>query len=175
MIYPYVKDTSVYHCSDDAGQNGGTGTYIPLAQLTVPDATHYGSYAMNTAYWSNGSNGGGSNVNLRGPGNNNGQALTSIKSPATVIWVGDGSGSFQIDWCFPGAQNIQQSNGYSEMGAINSPTSDGALCFRHGAPDTANVLFVDGHVRGISTIEATETKTESDGKIYNYLFINNGK
>jgi prepilin-type processing-associated H-X9-DG protein len=167
----------VFHCPDDVGLDGAKGTYIPIGDLTTPDATHYGSYGMNSAYWHNANNGGNSNVSLRGPGNNNGQSLSAIKSPATVIWVGDGTGSFQIDWCFPGAVAANTVDGFSEVGRSNpgAPDGDGALCFRHGAPDLANVLFVDGHVRGISVAEATATKTESDGKVYDYVFINNGQ
>jgi prepilin-type processing-associated H-X9-DG protein len=176
-IYPYVKDASVFHCPDDVGLDGAKGTYIPIGDLTTPDATHYGSYGMNSAYWHNGTNGAGNNVSLRGPGNNNGQSLSAIKSPSTVIWVGDGTGSFQIDWCFPGAVSANTVDGFSEVGRSNpsGPDGDGALCFRHGAPDLANVLFVDGHVRGISVPDATATAVEADGKTYNYMFINNGK
>jgi prepilin-type N-terminal cleavage/methylation domain-containing protein/prepilin-type processing-associated H-X9-DG protein len=172
-VYPYVKSTAVFHCPDDSGQNGSASEYVYFQNLTSPSDLYYGSYGMNSTYWANGSNGGASLVDLRGPGNNNGQTLASLQSPATVIWVTDGSGSYQVDWTFPGAQNKQISNGFTEIGDTGG-RGDGAMCFRHGAPDLANALFCDGHVKAMNADQARVTNTESDGNVYDYLFINQG-
>jgi len=174
-IYPYVKSVGVFHCPDDAGQNGCSGQYIPYQQLTAPDYKHYGSYGINSFYWDNG-NGNNSKISLCGPGNSDGQTLAQLNSPATVIWAGDGSGSYTVDWETVGAVSPVQANGYTELGQQNATNmTDGALTFRHGGPDLANVLFCDGHAKSINAGTATVTAKESDNNTYDYLFICNGQ
>ena len=133
-IYPFVKSTGVFHCPDDSGTNGNTGQYVPAAQLgTVPgtngagDDQHYGSYGINSAYW-------GDNVN-KGPGN--GLTLAQLQAPANTIWVADSASWFEIQW-----QTTPP-----PVATIGSAPSLDLLVLRHGAPDMANVLYCDGHVK----------------------------
>jgi prepilin-type N-terminal cleavage/methylation domain-containing protein/prepilin-type processing-associated H-X9-DG protein len=175
-IYPYVKSTGVFHCPDDAGQNGSTGQYVPNTQLGVVagtnaagDNTHYGSYAMNSSYWGN--NGA---HQLAGPGNSWIAPMASVTDPAKTIWVADGDGSYQMDWN-SGNPAITTSNGYPEVGTYGSLT-DGAMCFRHGGPDLAETLYCDGHVKALHPGDATVlSQVESDGKQYYLPFILNGQ
>ena len=170
-VYPYTKSPQIFHCPDDSGQNGSTGNYIPYTQLSSADDKDFGSYGMNSAYYNN------TTSSLTSPGNHIGGSacsLAQLNSPASTIWVGDGSGSYEIDWsASSGAQTAVTSNGYSEVG-ITGTRTDGALCARHGGPDLANVLYCDGHVKSLNMGKLLATATESDGNTYDYQFINNG-
>jgi prepilin-type processing-associated H-X9-DG protein len=175
-IYPYVKSTGAFHCPDDSGQNGSTGYYVPYTQLPAGDPNgtnnhYYGSYGMNSSYYNN------HTPLLQGPGNYPGWTIGTIASPSTVIWIADGDGSYQIDWGGDannaGFVGTQVYNGYTEVGTTKV-LGDGALCFRHGGPDIANVLFCDGHVKALNAGQATVSNKESDGNVYDYLFICNG-
>jgi prepilin-type N-terminal cleavage/methylation domain-containing protein/prepilin-type processing-associated H-X9-DG protein len=169
-IYPYVKSTGVFHCPDDSGQGGSTGLYIPYQQLTAPSFANYGSYGINSMYW-----GGGGGINLMGPGNGT-NTLSSLNSPASTVWVGDGNGSYTIDCQSNGPIPVQTVNGYTEIGTVNvSNLSNGAFVLRHGGPDIGNALFTDGHVKAMNAGQATVTNVESDGNTYDYLFICNGQ
>jgi prepilin-type N-terminal cleavage/methylation domain-containing protein/prepilin-type processing-associated H-X9-DG protein len=167
-VYPYVKSVGVYHCPDDAGQNGSTGNYVFYQNLTGANANYYGSYGMNSSYWGTGS------VSTKGPGNGPGIGLSQLNSPSTTIWIGDGDGSYQIDWQNAGQENTASSNGFTEIGSTGSE-GDGALTFRHGGPDLANALYCDGHVKALNAGQAEVTAKESDNNTYNYLFICNGQ
>ena len=177
-VFPFVKSTGVFHCPDDSGININgkgflTGQYVPASQLGITpgtsatcDYTHYGSYGMNSSYWNVGI------TDLRGPGNNAGgnasYSLASLQSPATTIWVADGSDSYQIDWA-TGNPAITMDQGYNRVGTVKSP-DDGAITARHGAPDQANVLFCDGHVKtqNMAAITATANEPEDGNKPYYY-------
>ena len=168
--YPYIKSTGVFHCPDDAGQNGGSGQYIPFNQLSGSDASHYGSYGMNSSYWAQ-----NPAVNT-GPGNGPGVILQQLNNPETTIWVSDGSDSYQVDWPGGGTDQAPLStyNGFSQIGTTNS-LSDGASVFRHGGPDICNFLFCDGHVKAMNSGQAAKTNVESDGQTYYYQYIKNGQ
>jgi len=169
-VYPYVKSVGVYHCPDDAGQNGSTGNYVFYQNLTGQSSSYYGSYGMNSSYW-----GTGGGVACKGPGNGPGIGLSQLNAPSTTIWIGDGDGSYQIDWQGPnGKENTASSNGFTEIGTTGS-NGDGALTFRHGGPDIANALFCDGHVKSLNAGQAVVTAVEADNNTYDYLFICNGQ
>lgn len=146
-VYPYVKSTAVFHCPDDSGINGSTGNYIPQSQLTATDDKDYGSYGINSAYWS-GVDG------LRGPANYDasntgvGYGLADLQSPSTTIWVQDGSGSYQVDWDAQANAKMGTQGAYPALGSLNS-RQDGAATTRHGGPDLCNTLYCDGHVKSI--------------------------
>lgn len=141
QVYPYVKSTGVFHCPDDSGVLGGTGIYIPAAQLTAAsDMTHYGSYGLNSAYW-------GRATSDSGPGNG-GAPLSALNSPATTIQAADGTDSYQIDWQDIGGETTTTVESSQAIGPPGmSGPSDGGVMFRHGAPDLANILYCDGHVK----------------------------
>jgi len=167
-VYPYVKSTQVFHCPDDSGINGSTGNYIPAVQIGTSadpqaltagstDDKNYGSYAINSAYY------GVNDDNIRGPANTTGSndpgyALNNLQSPATTIWVTDGSGSYQVDWDVQNNAKIATDGAYQSVGS-HGGRGDGAAVARHGGPDLCNVLYCDGHVKSqrISTITALGT------------------
>ncbi len=130
QIYPYVKSTGVFHCPDDSGTNGNTGTYINYTQLSSPDATHYGSYAINAAYWD------GSDDAV-GPANN--VAAAKLQSPASTVWVTDSAAWFEIQWANKGV-NPQPTT-------LSGVPSLALVQFRHNGPSLTNVLYCDGHVK----------------------------
>jgi prepilin-type N-terminal cleavage/methylation domain-containing protein/prepilin-type processing-associated H-X9-DG protein len=155
-IYPFVKSVDVYHCPDDSGgipkTNAGasaldgsttpTGKYVYYLNLKGPDDTHYGSYGLNSAYFSNPSN-------LQGPGNNPGHALADIQAPASIVMMGDNDGSYQIDWD-QGNLPIEKNGGFSTLGWAPSNghnLPEGCLVSRHSSGDLANVAYWDGHVK----------------------------
>ena len=176
-IYPYTKSTGIFHCPDDSGINGSTGQYVPNTQLGIAagtsangDNTHYGSYGMNSSYWSSGNN----NHNLAGPGNAWIAPMASITDPAKTIWVTDGDGSYQVDWPNGNPAPTTQ-GGLPAVGSYNSLT-DGAMTFRHGGPDLAETLFCDGHVKALRMGDATTLSVkESDGNQYYLPFILQGQ
>ncbi|BDI28866.1 hypothetical protein CCAX7_009170 [Capsulimonas corticalis] len=145
-IFPYVKSTQIFTCPDDSGIQGSTGKFVNYQNLGGQDDTHYGSYGMNSAYWGQGSPN-------QGPGNS-GVSLATLASPASTIWVGDGSGSYQIDWQDQGSVTnpVFVKGGLSYFANPNdfgSPNQrqEGALVARH--TDMANVVYCDGHAKSV--------------------------
>ena len=163
-VYPYVKSTGVFSCPDDSGglmpQDGNanssvagsaTGKYIPYFQLKQPDDTHYGSYAMNSAYFDNG------DITLRGPGTGQGISITiaQLQSPASTIWVTDGEG-YQVSWNMEDAPggNVKPTmyKGYLTLGRTWNCT-DAPAIQRH--QNTTDMLFCDGHAKSMRLEQTT--------------------
>ena len=165
-IYPFVKSTGVFHCPDDSGglpsgtANGSSGipskdgTYIPYLQLSGPDDTHYGSYAINSANYNFPFYG-----NLSGPSVNSSSGTTvtlaQLASPAVTVWVTDGSGAYSFAWDDQKDAAIgvgrHTLGAYSIIGKATPPpnSNEGAIVARHGAPDLINTLYCDGHVKSV--------------------------
>lgn len=169
-VYPFVKSVDVYHCPDDTGNpaltsNAGTsaldgaqhptGNYVYYLNLKGNDDAHYGSYGMNSSYFNN-------PTAQKGPGN--GEALNDIQAPSSVIMMGDGDGSYQIDWNgAPGDSGADQygnqpilpltpGSGFPSIGwsqANKHQLPEGALVARHNSGDLANVAYWDGHVKAV--------------------------
>ena len=163
-VYPFVKSTGVYHCPDDSGTNGSTGNFVTYQQLAAAgDDTNYGSYGMNSAYWGDG------NIVNRGPGNSVGGGssigLNNLNSPATTIQVTDGSGSYQVDWQNQGNETVGTVGSAPALGSLSN-RGDGAVVFRHGAPDLANVLYCDGHVKSKRISDLSQTN--AGGYMYQF-------
>jgi len=148
-VLPYVKSTQIFTCPDDQGLYGASPTYIPYYQLTGWDNHHYGSYAMNSAYFNN-------PYPDLGPGNHRsdqwwlsgiGYTLSSLQNPASTIWVTDGNGTFQVDW--PGGNPpIWNDAGYQQLGwFVPANGTEGCTCARHN--NMANILWCDGHVKAM--------------------------
>lgn len=162
-IFPYVKSTQIFTCPDDSGIQGSTGKFINYQNLAGADNTHYGSYAMNSAYWAQG------NPNT-GPGNTvgtSGASLATLASPATTIWIGEGSGSFQMDWPDQGsvANPIFVKGGLSYFGNPGyfggaSQLDEGALVARH--TDMANVAYCDGHAKAVKLTNLLPKNSNGD-------------
>ena len=160
MVYPFVKSTGVFHCSDDSGglvsgiAGPATGIYIPYQQLAGKDDTHYGSDAINSFDFN--TSGSPLNYPYIDPGNNpagNGGAynLASLLSPASTVRVTDSDGGFQVD-CQYNHEKVGMQGSYPDAyctdGTPNLIDNDVYLA-RHGAPDVINTLYCDGHVKSV--------------------------
>lgn len=180
MIYPYVKSTQVFHCPDDSGYLGASGTYVPYQMLgqtgqpASPNANYYGSYAIN-AY-----NYGGSPPDV-GPGNSGtndtGFTLATLQSPTTTIWVVDGADSFQFDCDKPGLNASTQGSAPSiQCSTIGAGLQDGnPVVFRHGGPDLSNVLYCDGHAKAVRQGTLLQTSVPAgQTQAYYYNFTMRG-
>ncbi len=161
-IYPFVKSTGVFHCPDDSGgvtdfPVGTTGNYIPAAVGGTPGGAlpagqsynqNWGSYSINATGFD-----GNQPAELRGPGNTN-QALNTLNSPATTIWVTDGADIYQTACPANSDLKILTQGSYKGIGAsathdVNNPQDNQLSIARHGAPDLCNTLFTDGHVKSM--------------------------
>ena len=151
LIYPYVKSAGVFHCPDDAGLNGTTGVYIPYSQLAGNDATHYGSYAINQAYWDP-----AVPTQDKGPAQVPSQggpiSLSNLSAPANTVLITDGSGPFQFDWPDIGSVGAKTDGNYPALGWTQNngypgfgPTTEGDVVQRHDSQSYTAVLWCDGH------------------------------
>jgi len=166
-IMPYVKSTAVFHCPDDSGVNGSTGQYVEAKNLVGDDKWHYGSYAINSAYWAEAEN---------NHGVSNGEvSLAKMNSPADTVWVADGTGSYQLDWPDKGSVVVRTLgsaqaigwNGHQGISPDPQPElAEGSAYFRHGGPDLSNVLFCDGHVKTMRVGDLT--KKNSAGFMWHF-------
>ena len=163
-IYPYVKNEGVFNCPDQASDSDYLqpsevvapvrdanppyrGAYINQARLTAP-SRNYGSYCMNTAYYSRATDGvpGIPPVsNANPPAYYN---LALVGSPASTVWVGDSDGEFGFDGFgtkpgnnlfFYTTPEKEKWHGYPKLGN---------LVARHNG--LLNVLWCDGHVKTVS-------------------------
>ncbi len=171
-IYPFVKSVGVFHCPDDSGNliPGATGTYVPQSQLTADSDHYYGSYSINSYDYK----GPVTDFPDIGPGNNAsttggdmGYSLASLQAPATTVWVVDGAGSYTVD-CdnqTMAADTLGGDPGIHCSDIAPSLNDGSPILFRHGAPDLANVLYCDGHVKSVR--QADLLKTNASGFYYN--------
>jgi prepilin-type N-terminal cleavage/methylation domain-containing protein/prepilin-type processing-associated H-X9-DG protein len=166
-VQPYVKSQQLFHCpdfNDDLG-TGATGNYVPYQQLgtatgtTTSDNKHYGSYAMNAAYWDGNYNDNG----ISSPGASS-QGITSftlatLAHPATTAWIADGEGSYQFDW--PNTNPPIVTKSVRTWGSGNN--QDGSCGERH--TDFVNIIWCDGHAKAIKldTLMQTKSVTTSTG------------
>ncbi len=141
-IQPYTKSTQLFTCpsSSNGLTTGATGNFIPALRLTADSDQNYGSYAMSSAYY-------GLDA-VSGPSNN--KTLASIDEPVTTVWVGDGSGSYQIAW-LDTSPAITTIGGVKALG--DGTLLSGAAVERH--LETSNILFVDGHVKSMKMASLT--------------------
>jgi prepilin-type N-terminal cleavage/methylation domain-containing protein/prepilin-type processing-associated H-X9-DG protein len=145
-VLPYIKTTQVFTCPDDSGlpnSNNGTQSpnYVPFYNLTGWDNSHYGSYAMNSAYWANA-------YPDKGPGNGPGISDASLMNPASTIWITDGNGSYQVDWD-RGNYPLWNNSGYSMIWwFVPTNGTEGCTVSRHN--NMSNVLYCDGHVKAMN-------------------------
>ena len=159
MIQPYVKNTALFHCPDDAGglQPGVTGNYIPEPVGTTSTATvnyqqNFGSYMINSTGYNETLASG-----LRGPACNQGSGgsnfpgvvLAAMKSPANTVWVVEGDGGYQISSATNAVLQASSEKGFPTInsGAAVTNADGWSQVFRHGGPDISNVLWCDGHAK----------------------------
>jgi len=145
---------------------GATGNYVPYQELgqvtgTVKggDDTHYGSYAINAAYWDYTYNNYGFSSPASSSGNGSSQAIliNQLNHPSTTVWVVDGEGDYQFDWEY-GNPAVVNASGQQTWGS--GGLTDGSMC---GSRHTgfANILWCDGHAKSmnLSTLMTTKTVT----------------
>ena len=156
-IYPYVKSTQVFTCpdfNDDLGQ-GMSGKYTTFDKLTSPDDTHYGSYAMNAAYWDGALNDNGVSSPGASPGGTTSLKLSTLDHPATTAWVADAEGSYQFDWPL-GNPPVVTNGGIKSWGS----SFRGDNCAeRH--TEFVNIVWCDGHAKAMRLDKLMTTKVVS--------------
>jgi prepilin-type N-terminal cleavage/methylation domain-containing protein/prepilin-type processing-associated H-X9-DG protein len=176
-IYPYVKSTQVFHCPDynDDLNIGTTGNYVPyqtlgtVAGTTVPDDQHYGSYAINAAYWDQSFNNHGFSSPASNSSSSTALLVNQLDHPATTAWVTDGVGSYQFDWQYGNPPVLNGADGVPTWGAAvlnnanNDSRCDSSMAARHTG--MVNILWCDGHAKSmtLSALMATRTVTSKDG------------
>ena len=135
-IQPYIKSTQLFTCPSNSNglTTDATGNFIPALQLPANSNRNYGSYAINSSYYGIGA--------VKGPAND--LSLATVDEPTTTIWVGDGNGSYQVDWdnTTPPVATIGNVKSIGQ-----ASLQDGSVVERH--LETCNILFVDGHVKSM--------------------------
>jgi len=141
VVQPYIKSTDLFTCpSASVMMKSGTGNFIMAKNLSAPSDKDYGSYAMNSAYFDE-------DTEHQGPGNNS-MSLANIQNPASTVWVGEGTGSYQIAWAKRANNPTPTTNSPRtlSLGGAFSPI-EGGFAERH--LETMNTLFSDGHVKSM--------------------------
>ena len=162
-VQPFVKNNDLFKCPDvprgiGSDQRGRYVQYDQLGTATDTNSTdnrYYGSYAINSAYWGDG------NRSKKGVANE--VSLAVVQSPATTIWVADGSGCYQISWPDTGADPVTvQTDGDVSYLCWNGhdihDKVEGAIVDRHQG--RTNVIYCDGHSKNLqlTTLLADRTK-----------------
>jgi len=123
LVQPYIKSTQIFNCPSDSG-NG-----VPYA---IRDPKHYGSYALNSAYYGD--------ANVAGPNSGPaGRKLSQIQAVSTTIYAADAdtSTNWELAWDYISHEPM--------IDTTKSPRQLGVFSERH--LDTINVLYCDGHVK----------------------------
>jgi len=154
VIYPYVKSTKVYTCPDfnDDLHQGMTGDFINFDKLSGPDDTHYGSYAINAAYWDGALNDNGVSSPGASPQGTTSLKLSTLEHPSTTAWVADGEGSYQFDWPL-GNPPVVTNGGIRSWGPSFRGDNTAA---RH--TDYVNIIWCDGHAKAMKLDALMTTK-----------------
>ena len=179
-IEPQVKNTGVFQCPDvPVGiSQDAKGKYIPARMLGSDTTSNgnaddrwYGSYAINSAYWS-----GDTNINpasKKGP--SNGQSLAAVQNPAGTIWVMDGNGSYQVSWPDINADPEKVigtgSPKFIAWNRFNTIDQDpikqeGAMIDRHQGQ--SNAIYCDGHAKNVALsylISPDQRTRNADGSL----------
>lgn len=168
-IYPYVKSEQVFVCP--SADNRQMGTNCPTAtgilcnptkytyskNLTAP-ARDFGSYTINTAYWStlDSFTAAGGTANL-----------ASIQAPSTSVWILEGNGHHELSWQ-NAALNPTVVNGSPRILNTSGAGAAGAAVERH--LDTIGVAFCDGHVKAVKFDALIASKPAPGGGVYFPMF-----
>jgi prepilin-type N-terminal cleavage/methylation domain-containing protein/prepilin-type processing-associated H-X9-DG protein len=165
-IYPYVKSEQVYNCpSDTIYQEYTYNKNITITSGINDQRNNYGDYTVNRTYYNN-------RLNPLG------KSLAQIVSTSTTIWAGDAgrpndTGDFNKGYEMWGYDAPTQT-GWPIVDQDPLPATFGATGegrgFRLRHFDTANVLFVDGHVKACNMGFLTEKSTTSPFRL-KYLTI----
>ena len=144
-IQPYMKSTQIFTCPSDTGQAGASEIYTPYSNLPAAgSAQFFGSYGINQTF---------ANANPNPPVGAAGEgtqtlSLSSVQEPATTFWVMDTAsrngnvGKYRVCVSDQATMTVTD-NG---LKGFDQATNYGAVVFaRH--LETANTLYVDGHVK----------------------------
>ena len=142
-IYPYVKSDQLFVCPSDSLVTDMIANRKNSAYSNSLGGYRYGSYGNNNSYYDMDWN----------PVN---KSLAAIESVATTVWAtetappptGSAAFPFEVSWADIASQPTV---------ANESPRRLDKIRERH--LETANVLFVDGHVKSMRLSAMTKTST----------------
>jgi len=154
-IYPYIKSEQVFNCP----------SHSTTERYRFRDTNKYGSYSINTAYYSGGDS-------YKSPAGEWGTAISEVEAVSTTVWVLDGDANrFEFAWDLP-AQNPSYKITVTPPGiTCNAGNCGGAGRARH--LDTIGVAYVDGHVKAMSGPALAELKTVGGNQIMTAFTIAN--
>jgi prepilin-type processing-associated H-X9-DG protein len=156
LIYPYVKSTQVFICPSDTKQEA-----IPPSGVPVPD---FYSYGINMVYTD-------AAHAIFGPfAGDTPMSLAAVDDASGTIWLGDASdtsmSTLQGYAVFYVGANPVSLNDAGCKGVPCMDTSWGAgIMGRH--LDTANVAFLDGHVKAMPITKLVQK--DSTNTYYSYF------
>ena len=147
-VYPYVKSVGVYHCPDDAGQNGSTGNYVFYQNLTGANANYYGSYGMNA--WAMNPPDSSIGVYMSSPASDYWRKITPVGGNVTQIPV-------FADAVYDGSPPLDHDTPVTHQGwFISSGTGSGMSNFsipRHSGRVPLDICFADSSARTVGIKE----------------------
>ena len=177
LLYPYVKNTQIFQCPDISWPPETAGPYV------YGSGVYFGSYEINGMYYDNASGYSGPAsdpyrvYNNGNPGNHY-MTESQIASPATCVWISDGTGRVNesiatwssgtpgIIHAWPNSPNINEiwdGSLYSNGSITGIHTGDGA-----------NLLFCDGHVK-VQTLEQLTANRSAANPNVMVAFCTQGK
>ncbi|MDQ2687639.1 MAG: DUF1559 domain-containing protein [Armatimonadota bacterium] len=142
-IYPYIKSENVFTCPSDS-----VNRYVYYKKLAGPDDAHYGSYALNAAYYT-------VSDGFTSPGGERGITLAAVQAPANTVWAVDSGGGsarantyYELAWPDSDSNPLPITPGNPPvMDAGLKPNSAGAVVARH--TEFANIVWCDGHAKAL--------------------------
>lgn len=153
VIYPYVKNTNVYNCPDEASK---TIQISPVAAGGTPAINPYqyrgdgsfGGYSINNSYYNNN----GSVYLKHSP---DGVPISRIEAPSTTFWVTEGNG---------GLFNGPRTASAGQIGTPRNELDPRIIIYNGNAPNAiverhsgrTNMLYCDGHVKTKNLDEFTK-------------------
>jgi prepilin-type N-terminal cleavage/methylation domain-containing protein/prepilin-type processing-associated H-X9-DG protein len=160
-VFPYIKNEQVFTCPsmDTQGDQKRYVYYLNRrgSQIGVP--RHYGSYAINIAYW-------GVNDAQNGPA---GQSLAVLAVPAETYWALEGDGNYEIAWQNASCRGRKvEKNGVPVLNIEDScPNGRGDKVFgRH--QQFANIVYCDGHAKATRIEKMLEESQQIPGVYRNF-------
>ncbi|MDQ3812730.1 MAG: DUF1559 domain-containing protein [Armatimonadota bacterium] len=161
-IFPYVKSEQLFTCPSDSSPYRRYTYYQNLPGTS----TSYGSYLINSAYYSG-------TDNFKSPAGEWGVNLSEVESPSTSIWVSEHgeptAGRFEFAWDLPGVNPTPKSTLTPPVISCNGGNCYGQFTARHLG--TGCVLFVDGHTKAFNVDTLGTSKTVSGNQILTYFTI----
>ena len=143
-IQPYVKSEQVFNCPSHAAYPAAPLAPLRYGPYHFRDAYHFGSYAINSAYWDDADF-------EKSPAGEGNTSLAEIGDAAGCVWVGDTAAHYEFAWETK-APDVQPEVEVDPQGLRYLDY----LVERH--PASTVVLFCDGHVKSMK-LDALARKT----------------